>query len=166
MIHMVGIHIHWLMDPWVQLALTIPVYIVGMSFFGKSAYKSLRNRMPNMNVLVAVGATASFVYSLYGTIFAEASQYMFYETTATIITLVFLGNYLEDASVESTQKALHSLAKSQRVMANLIGFDDQHQEHIFPVENTQLRVGDLVLIKSGEQVPADCKILWGEGSRE
>ena len=44
----------------------------------------------------------------------------------------------------------------------MIAFDDQHQEQIFPVENTELRTGDLILIKSGEQVPADCKILWGE----
>jgi Cu+-exporting ATPase len=47
-------------------------------------------------------------------------------------------------------------------MANMIAFDDEHKEQIFPVENTQLRVGDLVLIKSGEQVPIDCKILWGD----
>jgi Cu+-exporting ATPase len=47
-------------------------------------------------------------------------------------------------------------------MANMIAFDDQHQEQILPIENTQLRVGDLVLIKSGEQVPIDCKILWGD----
>ncbi len=100
MLHMIpGLHIHWLMNPWVQLALTIPVYIVGMSFFGKSAWKSLRNGIPNMNVLIAIGATASFVYSLYGTLTGQAADYMFYETTATIITLVFLGNYMEDASV-------------------------------------------------------------------
>src|SRR5262245_13058877 len=47
-------------------------------------------------------------------------------------------------------------------MANMIAFDDKYQEHIFPVENTQLKVGDLILIKSGEQVPIDCKILWGD----
>ena len=49
-------------------------------------------------------------------------------------------------------------------MANMIAFDEHHQELIFPIENTQLRSGDLVLIKSGEQVPADCKILWGNAS--
>lgn len=163
MLHMLpGVHIHWLMDHRVQLALTIPVYLVGMSFFGKSAWKSLRNGMPNMNVLIATGATAAFGYSLYGTITGQPEQYMFYETAATIITLVFLGNYLEDASVASTQRALNKLAKSQKVMANMIAFDDEHKELIFPVENTQLRVGDLVLIKSGEQVPIDSKILWGE----
>ena len=115
-----------------------------------------------MNVLVAMGATASFIYSLYGTLTGQAADYMFYETTATIITLVFLGNYMEDASVASTQKALHKLAKSQKVVANMIAYDDQHQEQIFPVESDQLKTGDLILIRTGEQVPADCKILWGE----
>lgn len=162
-LHMLpGVEWHWLMNPWLQLGLTIPVYLVGMSFFGKSAWKSLRNRMPNMNVLIAVGATAAFVYSLYGTLTGQAAQYMFYETAATIITLVFLGNYLEDASIASTQRELNKLVKSQKVMANMIAFDDEHKEQIFPVENTQLRVGDLILIKSGEQVPIDCKILWGD----
>jgi Cu+-exporting ATPase len=163
MLHMIpGLHIHWLMDPWVQLCLTIPVFIIGMSFFGKSAWKSLRNGLPNMNVLIAVGATASFAYSLYGTLTGQAANFMFYETTVTIITLVFLGNYMEDASVHSTQRALNKLAKTQKVMANMIAYDDQHQEHIHPIINTELRSGDLILIKSGEQVPADCKILWGE----
>ena len=163
MLHMIpGVHIHWLMNHWVQLALTIPVYLVGMSFFGKSAWKSIRNGMPNMNVLIAIGASSAFVYSLYGSLTGQAAQYMFYETTTTIITLVFLGNYLEEASISSTQRALNKLVKSQKVMANMIAFDDEHKEQIFQVENTLLHVGDLVLIKSGEQVPVDCKVLWGE----
>src|SRR4030095_7975533 len=163
MLHMIpGVHIHFLMNPWVQLALCLPVYLVGMSFFGKSAIQSVRNGMPNMNVLIALGATAAFVYSLYGTLVGQAEQYMFYETSAAILTLVFLGNYLEDASLHSTQRALNSLAKSQKVMANMIAYDEHHEEHIFPVENSQLKVGDLILIRSGEQVPMDCKILWGD----
>ncbi len=163
MLHMIpGLHIEWLMNPWLQLSLAIPVFIVGMSFFGKSAWKSLRNGIPNMNVLIAIGALASFIYSLYGTLSGQAEDYMFYETTATIITLVFLGNYMEDASVQSTQRAINKLARSQKVMATMIAYDDQHQEQLFTVESDQLKTGDLVLIKSGEQVPADCKILWGE----
>src|SRR6478736_385708 len=93
-------------ESWLQLALCLPVYIVGMNFFGRSAIKSLRNGIPNMNVLVALGATAAFVYSLIGTLMEGGHQYLFFETAATIITLVFFGNYLEDSSVESTQKAL------------------------------------------------------------
>lgn len=155
---------HWLMNPWVQLALCTPVYIIGMSYFGKSALKSLRNGMPNMNVLVALGATAAFVYSLTGTLMNLGEDYLFYETTATIITLVFFGNYLESASIQSTQRALNGLAKSQKVVANMIAFDENHQEVIMPVDNADLRAGDLILIKSGEQIPADCKILWGDAS--
>lgn len=166
MLHMFDrwIHIHWLMNPWVQLGLTIPVYVVGMDFFGRSALKSIRNGMPNMNVLVALGATAAFIYSLTGALLQLGENYLFFETTASILTLVFLGNYLEDASIQSTQRELNKLARSQKVMANMIAFDENHQEVILPVENTALRSGDLILIKSGEQVPADCKILWGEAT--
>lgn len=157
-------HIHWLMNPWVQLGLCLPVYLVGMDFFGRSAIKSIRNRLPNMNVLVAIGATAAFVYSLTGALLNLGPEYLFFETAASIITLVFLGNFLEDTSIQSTQRALNSLTKSQKVMANMIAFDEHHQEIIFPIENTQLRSGDLILIKSGEQVPADCKILSGDAT--
>lgn len=161
-----GVHIHALMNPFVELALTIPVFIVGMDFFGRSAIKSLLKGIPNMNVLVALGATAAFVYSLYGTFAhnARAEDFMFYETAAAIITLIFLGNWLEDKSVETTQAALRKLAVNQKVMANMIAYDDKYHEHIFPVESSALKVGDLILIKNGEHVPMDCKILWGEAS--
>lgn len=166
LLHMLDrwIHIHWLMNPWVQLALCLPVFIVGMDFFGRSAFQSIRNGMPNMNVLVAIGASAAFVYSLVGALFNLGEGYLFFETAASVITLVFLGNYLEDASIESTQRALNKLAKSQKVMANMIAFDENHQEIIFPVDNSALRSGDLILIKNGEQVPADCKIITGEAT--
>lgn len=164
MLHMVEkwFPLHWLMNPWVQLALCMPVFLVGMWYFGRSAIKSVMNGVPNMNVLITLGALAAFIYSLTGAVLQLGPNYLFFETTASIITLVLLGNYMEDISIQSTQKAIKSLAKSQKVMANMIAFDDEHREQIFPIENTQLRTGDLVLIKNGEQVPIDCKILWGE----
>ena len=165
MLHMLpGFHIHVLMNPYVQLALTIPVYIVGMDFFGRSAIKSLFSGIPNMNVLIALGSSAAFGYSLYGLFVSNSSNYLFFETACTTITLVYLGNWMEDASIEKTQAALKSLAKSQKVMANMIAFDDQHHEQIFQVESTALHVGDLVLIRNGEHVPMDSKILWGEAN--
>jgi P-type Cu+ transporter len=163
MLHMIpGLHIHFLMNPWINLALTLPVYVVGMSYFGRSALQSMRNGVPNMNVLITIGASAAFFYSLTGAIMGLGEDYLFFETAATIITLVLLGNLMEDASVSSTQKALKSLVKSQKIMANMIAFDGDHKELIFPVESTNLKVGDLVLIREGEQVPVDCKILWGD----
>jgi P-type Cu+ transporter len=162
MLHMLPWHIHFLMNPWVQLVICVPVYITGMGYFGVSAVKSLRRGIPNMNVLIAVGATAAFIYSFIGTLWNFGMDYVFYETAATIITLVFLGEWVEHKSVTATQKELNKLARSQKLMANMIAFDDDHKELIFPVENTLLHVGDLVLINTGEQVPMDCKILWGE----
>ncbi|MBL0199739.1 MAG: cadmium-translocating P-type ATPase [Chitinophagaceae bacterium] len=162
MMHMLPWHIHFLMNPWIQLAICIPVYLVGMGYFGVSAVKSLRHGIPNMNVLIAIGATAAFVYSLIGSIGNLGMDYVFYETAATIITLVFLGEWIEHKSVAGTQKELNKLAAQQKVMANMIAFDEEHKELIFPVENTSLHVGDLILIKTGEQVPIDCKILWGD----
>lgn len=164
MLHMIpALHHSWIMQPYVQLVLTLPVYIVGMSFFGVSAWKSIRNGMPNMNVLIAIGATAAFVYSLYGTLTGQ-DAYIFYETAATVITLVFLGNFIEEKAVDSTQAQLKKLSESQVVMANMIAYDNEHNENVFPVETSSLRTGDLILIKSGEQVPTDCKILWGDVS--
>ncbi len=162
MLHMLPWHIHFLMNPWIQLAICIPVYLVGMGYFGVSAVKSLQRGIPNMNVLIAIGATAAFVYSLIGSIGNLGMDYIFYETTATIITLVFLGEWIEHKSVTTTQTELNKLAAHQKVMANMIAFDEEHKELIFPVENTTLHVGDLILIKTGEQVPIDCKILWGD----
>ena len=153
---------HWLSNPWVQLILCLPVYIIGMNYFGRSAVKSILQRTSNMNVLIALGATAAFLYSLTGTLLNLGESYLFYETTAAIITLVFFGNYIEERSLQTTQQALTKLVKTQKVMANMIAFDDQHQEIVFPVDSLQLRSGDLLLIRNGEQVPADSKILWGE----
>lgn len=152
----------WLMRPWVQLLICLPVYVAGAMFFGRSAVMSLLNGLPNMNVLIALGATAAFGYSVAGTLFHLGEGYMFYETAASIITIVFFGYYLEDASIKATQRSLNKLAVSQKTMATMIAFDDQHQEVLFPVGSDQLRGGDLILIRVGETVPADCKILWGE----
>ena len=161
MLHMLPWHIHWLMNPWTQFALCLPVFAIGMEYFGGNAIKSLTGGVPNMNVLIALGSAAAFVYSLAGTLMNFGDQYLYYESAATIITLVFLGYWLEEISISSTQKAIRSLSAEQKVMANMIAFDNEHKEQIFPVESTQLHNGDLILIKTGEKVPADCKILWG-----
>ena len=154
---------HWLMNAWVQLVLCLPVYITGMYFFGRSAVNGIRQGDMNMNVLIALGATAAFLYSLTGTLLGLGESYLFYETSAAIITLVFFGNYLEERSLQSTQRSLTRLVKTQKITANMIAYDDLHQEQIFPVDSLTLKSGDLVLIRSGEQIPADAKILWGAG---
>ncbi|MEJ7681972.1 MAG: cation transporter [Segetibacter sp.] len=82
-------NLHFLHNPVFQLVLCLPVYIVGMSYFGKSAINSLRSGVPNMNVLIALGATAAFIYSLIGLITTDTTK-IFFETSASIINIVFL----------------------------------------------------------------------------
>ena len=161
-LHELGLGGQWLENPWVELGLCLPVFGTGMYFFGGSAVRGLRKGRWNMNVLIAVGAVAAFLYSLTGTLLQLGPAYLFYETAAAIITLVFLGYYLEDVSVQGTRRALDALVVKEKVMANMVAYDDQQQEMVFPVESSQLRSGDLVLIRSGERVPADVRILWGE----
>lgn len=152
----------WLHQPWVQFGLTLPVYLTGMWHFGKSAVRSLINRMANMDVLVTLGATAAFVYSFVGTVVYGNPDYMFYETTAAIITLVFLGNMLEERSVKQTTTAISELARMQITTARLINTDHGH-EHIHEVDNRTLRTGDCVLVNTGDKIPMDGTIYWGSG---
>ncbi|GEP90915.1 Cu+-exporting ATPase [Chitinophaga terrae (ex Kim and Jung 2007)] len=161
LLHM-WVHWAWLHNPWVQLALTLPVYIVGMLHFGKSAVKALFNRMTNMDVLVTLGSTAAFIYSLVGTLVFKNPEYLFFETTAAIITLVFLGNLLEEKSVKQTTSAITELAKMQVTTAKLINTDHGH-EHISEVDNRILKSGDCVLVNSGDKIPMDGTVYWGAG---
>ncbi len=78
-LHMLGHSplLHWLMNPWAQLVLCLPVYVTGMYYFGRSAVQSLLQRSANMNVLIALGATAAFLYSLTGTLFVWENPIFF-----------------------------------------------------------------------------------------
>ena len=122
---------HFLHNAWLQMVICLPVFVVGMKFFGWSAYKSLTKGIPNMNVLIALGASAAFIYSLIGTITGDMDK-IFYETAASIITIVFFGNWMEEYSVAKTERAIQEMTKVQKVMANMIAYDDAHNENIFP----------------------------------
>jgi Cu+-exporting ATPase len=102
-----------LQSPMVQLVLCVPVFLIGVLQFGKSAFNSVRMLYPNMDVLIFIGFFSAFIYSLIGTFFSEhnAHQYLFYETTASIITLVILGNYIEKKAVKKPLPPLKSFPK-------------------------------------------------------
>ena len=90
-----------------------------------------------MNVLIALGATAAFVYSLVGTVLELGSRIIYFMKQLLPSSHWFLWVIIwKMHRYQSTQKALNTLAKSQKVMANMIAFDDKHQEIIFPIENT------------------------------
>ncbi|MFW5757094.1 MAG: heavy metal translocating P-type ATPase [Bacteroidota bacterium] len=148
-----------------QLALTIPVFIVGFVHFGKSAYHSLKAGVTNMDVLIFLGSTAAFFYSLAGTILDLGPKYLFYETSASIITIVLLGNMIEHRSVKKTTSAIDELTRLQKTKAKKI-HQEMHegQEYIEEIDASKLEKGDFVLINTGDQIPVDGEIFWGYGS--
>lgn len=160
-LHMI-LSVQLLHQPTFQLILSFVVLLIGLAYLGRSAWHSLKSSVANMNVLVILGALAAFGYSLYGTLTGQPENFLFYETSATIITLVFMGNWLESRTVAKTQASIKSLMLQQKVQANMLTYSPDGTEMIFPVESEDLKVGDMILIKSGELVPMDAKILSGE----
>lgn len=154
---------HLFHDPYFQLLLTIPVFAVGVWHFGRSAFQSVKAGVPNMDVLIILGATAAFVYSLYGTLNNLGMNYQFYETSATIITLILFGNLLEHRSVKRTTSAIDDLVKLQKIKAKRIIYAGKN-ETIEEVAAAQIRVGDFILVNSGDKIPVDGDIYWGQGS--
>lgn len=157
------IHAEWLMNPYVQLALATPVYLVGMWHFGKSAWASLRTGVPNMDVLITLGATAAFGYSLTGTIMQLGPDYLFYETAATIITLVLLGNVIERRSVQQTTTAIDELTRLQAQTAKKV-IEQDGKETVEEVDTKTLKKGDVVLVNTGDKVPYDGVIVAGHAT--
>ena len=156
--HMFGIS-SFLDNPWVQLVLCLPVFLIGCFHFGRSAWKSIMANVPNMDVLIFIGSTAAFIYSLIGTWQGE-SQYIFYETTAMIITLVLLGNYIEARSIHQTTSAIRDLLNLQKTKAKKIGKSGE----ITWVEQKDIQIGDHLLINEGDKIPADAEVLEGNAS--
>lgn len=150
---------HFLHHPIVQLFLCLPVFMVGCLHFGKSAINSIRGGVPNMDVLIFVGSTAAFVYSLIGTIENLGEHYQFYETCATIITLVLMGNVFEKRSVTQTTSAVKDLVKIQQVNANRV--IDGAVEIISAKE---VRPGDTLIVNQGDKIPVDGEVLSGSAS--
>ncbi len=150
---------HFLHMPMVQLLLCLPVFIVGCLYFGKSAWHSVKSGIPNMDVLIFIGSTSAFIYSLVGTIENLGEQYQFYETCATIITLVLLGNVFEKRSVNQTTSAVKDLVKIQQVNANRV-IDGT----VEVISARDVRPGDTLLVNQGDKIPVDGEVLEGSAS--
>ncbi|GAB2978652.1 heavy metal translocating P-type ATPase [Mucilaginibacter puniceus] len=150
---------HFLHNPIVQLLLCLPVFIVGCLHFGKSAINSIRGGMPNMDVLIFIGSTSAFGYSLVGTIQNLGENYLFYETCATIITLVLLGNVFEKRSVTQTTSAVKDLIKFQQVSANRI-IDGT----VEVISAREVKPGDTLIVNQGDKIPVDGEIISGSAS--
>ncbi|SFG76955.1 Cu+-exporting ATPase [Desulfotomaculum arcticum] len=139
-------------NPYFQFALATPVQFIAGANFYKEAYVALRGRSANMSVLVALGTTAAYLYSVAATFFTGriGNVEVYYETGAIIITLVLLGKTLETIAKGRTSEAIKKLIGLQAKNARVIRGG---REMELPVE--EVEVGDLVVVRPGEKIPVD-----------
>lgn len=163
-VHLFNMHLpSILMNPWFQFILATPIqFIIGWQFY-VGAYKNLRNGSANMDVLVALGTSAAYFYSLYEMVKwlnnTNYTPHLYFETSAVLITLILFGKYLEARAKSQTTNALSELlnlqAKEARVLRN-------NKEQMVPL--SEVVEGDYLIIKPGEKIPVDGKILKGKTS--
>jgi Cu+-exporting ATPase len=151
------------MNPWVQLALATPVqFLVGGQFY-VGAYKALRNKSANMDVLVALGTSAAYFYSIYlsiQTIGSDAHMAeLYFETSAVLITLIILGKLFEAKAKGRSSEAIKKLMGMQAKTATV--FRDGQELNV-PIED--VITGDIVYVKPGEKVPVDGEIIEGRSA--
>ncbi|MCY8931493.1 copper-exporting P-type ATPase CopA [Bacillus atrophaeus] len=151
------------MNPWMQFALATPVqFVIGWPFY-TGAYKALRNKSANMDVLVALGTTAAYVYSLYLTIQSLSAHGhtdgLYYETSAILLTLILLGKRFEAKAKGRSSDAIKKLMKLQAKTATVVR---DGQEQVIPIEDVM--TGDLVYVKPGERIPVDGEVTEGRSA--
>jgi Cu+-exporting ATPase len=144
--------IHWMLDGWVQWALATPVQFVLGARFYRGAYKALRARAGNMDLLVALGTTAAYGLSVYLLLWqtGQSQMHLYFEASAAVITLVRLGKWLEERAKRQTTDAIRDLQalrpEAAHLIRNGVGRD-------VPVD--WLVVGDVVLVRPGERLAVD-----------
>jgi Cu+-exporting ATPase len=143
---------------WLMFALATPVqFIVGRQYY-VGAYKALRNRSANMDVLIAMGSSAAYFYSI-PVMLGLIDGHVYFETAAVIITLIVLGKFLEARAKGRTSEAIKKLLSLRPKTATVVR---DAQEMDIPID--QVEVGDLVIVKPGEKFPVDGVVIEGRSS--
>ncbi|WP_393964845.1 heavy metal translocating P-type ATPase [Exiguobacterium sp. S22-S28] len=151
------IHLPFLMNPWLQFTLATPVqFVIGAPFY-IGAYKSLRSGSANMDVLVALGTSAAYFYSIAEMLIHPAMPNLYFETSAVLITLVLLGKVLEDRAKQQTTGAIKSLLSLQATDAVVL---EQGVERTVPMD--QIQTGMQLVVKPGQKIPVDGQIVSGD----
>src|SRR5256886_4107267 len=147
-------------ENYLLLFLTTPIWAVVGWEFHRGAIRSLRHGSANMDTLVSLGSTAAYILSVVATFFPEVvGAVTFYDTTALIVTLIFLGKYLEVRAKGQTNEAIKKLIGLQARTAHIVRAG---QEVEIPIE--QVQVGDELLVRPGEKIPVDGAVLSGISS--
>src|SRR3989338_3988831 len=150
---------------YVQLLLATPVQFWAALPFYKATIPALKNRLANMDTLVALGTTVAYVYSVFVTFFPDVVRKTgmepvpYFDVGVVVIALILLGRYIEARAKAGTSQAIKKLiglaAKTARVVRN-------GKETDVPIE--EVRIGDTLRVRPGEKIPVDGKIISGESS--
>ena len=159
-----GLHFfHFLHNPYYQLIVATPVqFIIGFSFY-KKGYTALKAKSPNMDVLIAMGTSVAYFYSIYNMIAEKVNpmtmEGLYFESSMTVITLIILGKYLEMKAKNKTSDSIRSLMKLQPETVTVLV---DNEEKVIPIGH--LEEGDIILVRPGERISADGIIVSGGSS--
>ncbi len=146
------------LNPWLQFLLATPVQFYVGGHYYRDAYNAVRGGSANMAVLVVLGTTAAYLYSLVVTILGTG-QDLYFEAAAIVITLIILGKLLETRAKGQTSEAIKTLmglqAKTARVIRN-------GEEVDIPIEEVQ--EGDIIFVRAGEKIPVDGELIEGSST--
>lgn len=156
---MIGTGHAWI-GPWTQAALATGVMLVSGVRFLREAFAAVRGGGANMAVLVSLGTSVAYIYSLVLVIGGDAHAHLYFEAAAVVLTLIMLGKYLEARARRGTSAALSALHKLQPREAELVGADGAAR--MVPVET--LKPGDRVLVRPGGRMPCDGKVAKGHSA--
>lgn len=151
---------------WLQAVLATPVQVwVGRRFY-QSAWSAWKNHTTNMDTLISLGTGIAYIFSLIVTVLGPARldalglpNHVYFETSATIITLVLLGKYLETRAKGQASASMQALLQLQAKAAHR-----QHGKRWVDVPLTEVKVGDILMVKPGEKVPTDGVVIEGSSA--
>lgn len=142
------------LSPWLQLLLATPVQFVLGARFYRAGWKALRARTGNMDLLVALGTTAAYGLSVY--LLMKGVHHLYFEAGAAVITLVLLGKWLESRAKRQTTEAIRALQSLRPETARVRRSGGEVE-----VALAEVKIGDVVVVRPGERIPADGEIIEG-----
>ncbi|MBK5958659.1 copper-translocating P-type ATPase [Rhodoplanes elegans] len=156
-----GWHLH--LDPWIELALATPVQVLVGARFYVAAWKAVRAFSGNMDLLVALGTTAAYAFSLYMVLDrgAAATGHLYFEGAAAVITLVVFGKWLEARAKRGTTAAIRALMTLRPERAHVLRDGAE-----IDVSVEDLRPGEHIVVRPGERIPVDGTIVDGESEAD
>jgi len=163
---LLNLDIAFLHNEYFQLILATPIqFIIGFRFY-KNAYYAIKSKSANMDVLIAMGTSAAYFFSIYNAFFAPVPAHgemvmkeLYFEASAVIITLILLGKYLEAVAKGKTSEAIKKLMGLQAKTARVVR---EGKEVDIPI--AEVEVGDIVVVRPGEKIPVDGTIIEGHSS--